>query len=392
VVTVAIGRTWPVDVAVAAAVAVPTLADAWWNLPGTRAADGLTYLLVIASVGALLVRRRWPSVVAVVCGAALTVLTVLGHQGELLILPSAVALYTVAVRGDRRRSLLVGVAAVAWFGGLAWLATDRSSAPVTEMLWPAAALLLGEVVRGRRELLAEHTAREARVAADREHRAQQRVQQERLRIAREFHDVVAHTMAAVNVQMGVAVAAFDQDPDTARAALAQARLSSREALQELRAAVTLLREAAPDESTAPAPRLGQIDDLAERARSAGVSVSVHRTIDGRELPAVVELAAYRTVQEALTNVIRHANGSAAAVSVTREDDALVVEITDDGTGTDTDGTGVPATRVSGAGWGGHGLTGMAERVAAVGGRVECGPMPGGGFRVHAVLPVSEDRL
>ena len=116
-----------------------------------------------------------------------------------------------------------------------------------------------------------------------------------------------------------------------------------------------------------------------------MSVSVRRTIDGRELPAVVELAAYRTVQEALTNVIRHANGSAAAVSVTREDDALVVEITDDG-------TGVPATRVSGAGWGGHGLTGMAERVAAVGGRVECGPMPGGGFRVHAVLPVSEDRL
>jgi signal transduction histidine kinase len=204
----------PVDVVVAATVAVPTLADAWWNLPGTRAADGLTYLLVVLSVGALLVRRRWPIAVASVCGGALTVLMVLGHQGELLILPSAVALYTVAVRGDRRRSLLVGVAAVAWFGGLAWFATGRSSAPVTEMLWPAGALLLGEVVRGRRELLAEHAAREARAAADRERQAQQRVQHERLRIAREFHDVVAHTMAAINVQMGVAVAAFDQHPDT----------------------------------------------------------------------------------------------------------------------------------------------------------------------------------
>jgi signal transduction histidine kinase len=383
----------PVDVVVAATVAVPTLADAWWNLPGTRAADGLTYLLVVLSVGALLVRRRWPIAVASVCGGALTVLMVLGHQGELLILPSAVALYTVAVRGDRRRSLLVGVAAVAWFGGLAWFATGRSSAPVTEMLWPAGALLLGEVVRGRRELLAEHAAREARAAADRERQAQQRVQHERLRIAREFHDVVAHTMAAINVQMGVAVAAFDQHPDTARAALAQARSSSREALQELRAAVTLLRAGAPDESTAPAPRLGQIDDLAERARGAGVSVSVHRSVDDLDLPAVVELAAYRTVQEALTNVIRHANGSAAAVSVTLRDDVVVVEVTDDGTGTDTDGTGPHVPAVSGpTGSGGHGLTGMRERVAAIGGRVDWGPIPSGGFRVRALLPVSKDRL
>jgi signal transduction histidine kinase len=193
--------------------------------------------------------------------------------------------------------------------------------------------------------------------------------------------------------MGVALAAFDQHPDMARAALAQARSSSREALQELRAAVTLLREAAPDKSTAPAPRLGQIDDLAERARGAGVSVSVRRTIDGPDLPAVVELAAYRTVQEALTNVIRHANGSAAAVSVTREDDAVVVEITDDGTGIDTDDCGLHVTGVSGpTGSGGHGLTGMRERVAAIGGRVDWGPMPSGGFRVHAVLPVSKDRL
>jgi signal transduction histidine kinase len=219
------------------------------------------------------------------------------------------------------------------------------------------------------------------------------VQHERLRIAREFHDVVAHTMAAINVQMGVAVAAFDQHPDMARAALAQARSSSREALKELRAAVTLLRAGAPDESTAPAPRLGQIDDLAERARGAGVSVSVHRSVDDLDLPAVVELAAYRTVQEALTNVIRHANGSAAAVSVTLRDDVVVVEVTDDGTGTDTDGTGLHEPAVSGpTGLGGHGLTGMRERVAATGGRVDWGPIPSGGFRVRAVLPVSKDRL
>jgi signal transduction histidine kinase len=382
----------PVDVVVAATVAVPTVADAWWSQPGTRAADGLTYLLVGVAVGALLVRHRWPVYVAAVCGIAWTALVLLGHRGEVLNLPSVVALYTAAVQGGRRRSLVVGAAAVMWFGGWTWLVIDRSSAPVTAMLWPAAAILLGEVIRGRRELLAEYAEREARAAADRERDAQQRVQQERLRIAREFHDVVAHTMAAVNVQMGVAVAAFDQRPETARAALAQARSSSREALQELRATVSLLREAAPDESRAPAPCLDQIDDLAERARGAGLSVSLHCAVDGRQLPAAVEMAAYRTVQEALTNVIRHAHANAAAVSVTRQDDAVFVEITDDGTGAAPGDTGPPTAAVSGpTSNGGHGLTGMTERVAAMGGRVEWGPMSGGGFRVRAVLPVSEDR-
>jgi signal transduction histidine kinase len=124
-----------------------------------------------------------------------------------------------------------------------------------------------------------------------------------------------------------------------------------------------------------------------------VSVSVHRSVDDLDLPAVVELAAYRTVQEALTNVIRHANGSAAAVSVTLRDDVVVVEVTDDGTGTDTDGTGPHEPAVSGpTGSGGHGLTGMRERVAAIGGRVDWGPIPSGGFRVRAMLPVSKDRL
>jgi len=247
------GVRWPVDVAVAAVVAVLTGMDAWWNQPGTREADGLTYLLVVVSVAAVVVRRRWPVVVAAICVAALTAWYLLGHRGELLNLPSMVALYTVAVQGARRRTVLIGLVAVVWSAGLGWVTGDRSSAPVSEMLWPAAALLLGEVVRGRRELLAEYAAREARAAADREREAHRRVQQERLRIAREFHDVVAHTIAAVNVQTGVAVAAFDQRPDAARAALVQARASSREALQELRATVALLRDAAPGDSTDPCP-------------------------------------------------------------------------------------------------------------------------------------------
>jgi signal transduction histidine kinase len=374
-----LGVRWPVDVAVAAVVAGLTGMDAWWNQPDTRAADQWTYLLVVVSVAAVLVRRRWPMVVAVVCGAALTAWYVLGHRGELLNLPSMVALYTVAVQGARRRTVLVGVVAVLWSAGLGWVVGDRSSAPATDLLWPAVALLLGEVVRGRSELLDEYTARQQRAAVDRDEEAHRRVQKERLRIAREFHDVVAHTMAAVNVQTAVAVAAFDQRPEAARAALVQARASSREALQELRATVAVLRDVAPGDSTEPAPSLVQLDALVARTNGAGVDISLHRDTGGRDLPAVVELAAYRIVQEALTNVIRHADAGAAAVSVTCEGDVVVVEVVDDGRG---DTSSVMAT-------GGYGLTGMAERAAAIGGRVDWGPAPGGGFRVRAVLPVGE---
>lgn len=192
--------------------------------------------------GRCCLRRRWPVPVAVVRGSALAGWFLLGHRGELLSLATMVALYTVAVQGDRRRTVLAGLVAVPGSAALGWVTTEPASAPVAEMLWPAAALLLGEVVRGRRELAAEYAARQARAVADREREARRRVQRERLRIAREFHDVVAHTMAAVNVQMGVAVAAFDQRPDTARSALQQARSASAEALAELRAVLSLLRE------------------------------------------------------------------------------------------------------------------------------------------------------
>jgi signal transduction histidine kinase len=370
----------PVDGLVIAAVAVPTLADAWWNQPGTRPADGWTYALALTSVAALLLRHRWPVQTAVGCAGALTVLLTLGHRGELLYLPSAVALYTVAAGGARRRGLIGGAVAVVWFGALGWLVGGRASAPATELLWPAVAVLLGEVVRARREMLAEHAAQEARAAADRDRRARQQVQQERLRIAREFHDVVAHTMAAVNVQMAVAAAAFDQRPDTARAALVQARTASRDALHELRAAVTLLRDAADGTSTAPAPGLGQLDELTGVAEAAGVRVTLHRQLDTVPLPAGVELTAFRIVQEALTNVVRHARAGSVAVSVTATQDAVTVEVVDDGRAA----TGTEAAAAAGSG--GHGLLGIGERVAALGGTVAWGPVPAGGFRVHAVLP------
>ena len=377
-----------VDLFVAAVVAIPTTMDAWFNIPGTRQADAVTYLLVVVSIGALLFRRRWPGPVAIVCGLALTAWYLLGHHGEALNLPTIVALYTIAVQGDRRRSLIVGVIAVTWSAAVALSVSEPANAPILEMVWPVIALLLGENVRNRRELLNEYARRAELAEIDRERESRRKVEEERLRIAREFHDVVAHTVTAMNVQAGVAIDAFDSRPDVARRALQQVRASGREALQELRATIAVLRgDDTASEPAKPAPHTGQLEELVELSRSAGLEVTLHVNTEGDNLPSVVELAAYRIVQEALTNVIRHAEARNAAVTITREQGSVVVDVVDDG----TTRNGRPEGERGDATQEGYGLAGMAERAAAIGGRVEHGPQAGGGFRVHAVLPVEGDR-
>ncbi len=304
-------------VAVALAVAVPTAMDAWWNEPGTRQADWVTYALVVVSIGALVVRRRWSLSVALVCGAAYTGWYLLGHHGELLNLPVMVALYTVAVTGDRRRSIAVAVVASVWSGSLGYLSDDpigaRGGAPVLELIWPLIPIAIGEAVRAQRQLRAEHEASAARDLADREREARDRIEAERRRMAREIHDVVAHTTAAVNVQLGVAIAAFDTHPDKARDALTEARASSREALPELRHAVDMLRGPGADDPMQPAPTLAVLDGVVDTVRAAGIAVEVRMdTLPPRMSPAV-EVAAYRIVQEALTNVLRHARARLVVV-------------------------------------------------------------------------------
>jgi signal transduction histidine kinase len=369
------------DLAVVAVVALPTSMDAWWNTAGSRQADGWTYALLVAQLAALLVRRRFPLAVSVACGLGLTAWYVMGHHGEALNLPTMVGLYTVAVQGDRRTSVIVGLVAAAWSGGLAEVEGNPIGSPVLEMAWPAVPLLLGEVVRGRRELLAAYVERAERAEADREREGRRRAEEERLRIARELHDVVAHTMVAVNVHMNVASQAFGSHPDAAERALAQARASSKEALAELRAAVAVLRAGRPPgeaEPTAPAPGLDRVGELVVSARSAGVDVTLDDATGGAAVPAVVGLAAYRIVQESLANVVRHARATAARVRLAVEGPALVVEVTDDGVG--------PPPPAGGPDTGGFGLVGMAERAAVLGGSLAHGRRPGGGFRVRATLP------
>ncbi|MFE3856751.1 sensor histidine kinase [Streptomyces griseorubiginosus] len=368
-----------VDLLVVAVVGWVTGLDAAANEPGYRQADWFTWLLLVVSLLALVWRRRWPVAVAVVTGAGCAGWALYGHIGELLNLPVLVALYTVAVRGDRRRTLWTGLVASLTSGGVAlWVGSEvvnPQGLPVLEMLWPVVPLLLGEVVRMRRELLDEYAARAARAEEEREREAARRVREERVRIARELHDVVAHTVTAMTVQAGVALDAFDAQPETARAAVRQVRHSGKAVLRELRATVGVLRDA-EGEPVEPVPGIGQLADLVGRFADGDVEISLRQEGADDGVPSVAGLAVYRIVQEALTNVVKHSGARHASVSVARRDGVLAVEVVDDGR---------PVEMTTG----GFGLIGMRERAVAAGGRIDCGPLSGGGFRVRAELPVGD---
>jgi signal transduction histidine kinase len=211
------------------------------------------------------------------------------------------------------------------------------------------------------------------VEQEREREAERRVVEERLRISRELHDVVAHTVTAIGVQARVLADSIDEHPEHARAALDAIRAAIGEAMSQLRATVGVLRHDR-GEPLAPTPSLAGLDGLIE---TAGGDVSVTMRVDGepRPLPPTVDLTAYRIIQESLTNVVRHANATEATVMLCYQPDVLVVEVTDNG-----DGRG-------GASTGGHGLLGMAERAQAIGGRLVAESGAQGGFRVIARLPI-----
>ena len=373
-----------IAVAVAAAMAL-TISLA--QEPGaTREPDALAYLLGMSVGALLLLRRRWPLGVLIASVGVLSLYYGLDYEAFSAAVPLAAATYSAAVAGYGLRAAVILGAFVVVAGTVARLDEGDSLADVlresliTDAALLGAVLLLGEAVRSRRAWAGEVRERLRRAAEDRDREAARRVQEERLRIAREMHDVLAHTIAAVNVQAGVAADVIDEEPEKARASLRTIRRQIRDAMSELQAALGVLREGASEAPRAPAPGLADLDGLVEIATRAGVRAEVSVAGAARPLPAAVDLAAYRIVQESLTNVVRHAHATTVSVNIRYRADAIVLEVRDDGR---TNASGAAAKHD------GHGLIGMRERASAVGGTLHAGAAPGGGFRVHAELPADE---
>ena len=208
-------------------------------------------------------------------------------------------------------------------------------------------------------------------------KARRKADEERLRIARELHDVLAHNISLINVQSGVALHLIDEQPEQARTALEAINKASADALHEVRSALNVLRGSKEEPPRAPTAGLARLDELVSRAAAAGVGVSLEVQGDRRPLPASVDLAAFRIVQESLTNIVRHAAAGSAKVQLTYGNGDLRLQIDDDGRG--------PGAQAGG----GSGIAGMRERATALGGELEAGPQPTGGFRVRARLPLGE---
>jgi signal transduction histidine kinase len=346
------------------------------RLPHTPSA---ALILVGLACVVLAWRRRWPVAVLGLSIAAATAFTLLGYvNGAALVAPMG-ALYTVTSLTDVRRAVTYGLGTLVVLGAasIAVNPLGRFGGGVVILPFMTALVVIAGIAVANRRAYVESI--QARAEQD----ARRRIDEERLRIARELHDVVAHTMATINVQAGVAAHVLSTRPETVAESLQAIKTASKEGLRELRAILNVLRQADDADPTQPTPGTAQLETLIAGARRAGLDTTL--TVTGRPvpLPAAVDLAAYRIVQESLTNAIRHAGPATAVVSLGYGHDELRIDVTDTGHG--------PAAGQSdqGAGQnGGHGLAGMRERAATVGGTLEAGPGPAGGFLVAARLPLN----
>lgn len=352
-------------------------------------------LIAVVSCAALPVRHRAPL-------AAMAATTVSGMLvpplglllSPLIIAPAVIAAYSLTARTERHAASAVWltsaallVASTPLFGALSWKDASRIGAVAA---FPLVAGVLGHSVRNRRAYLEAVEERAQRAEKSRESEARRRVAEERVRIARELHDLVAHQITLANAQATVAAHLFDIRPEQTRKSLQELVETTGNALDELRATVGLLRQsgdaAAPAE---PAPGLSGLPTLLESFRRAGLEVSVHQEGTARPLPPGVDLTAYRIIQEALTNVTKHAETGSARVRLAWNRDRVTIAVADDGS--DGKGGGVgrtgPNAPTASDRPPGYGLIGMRERATAVGGHLSAGKRPEGGFLVSAQLPL-----
>jgi signal transduction histidine kinase len=337
---------------------------------GARHLDLLGRVLLLAGPAALVV-RRWnpPAVFAGVAGVLLIYLAA-GYPFGPVPLASFVALGATVGHGHRRAGYALAavtfagvlVVHVLRFPGLGFPAAGASA----WLAWISAYVAAVELWRARRDR--REQARAAAAEADR-----RRGSEERLRIARDLHDVLGHHISLINVQAGVALYLMDDDPEQARSALTAIKQSSRDLLHEMRSTLGVLRGVDEEPPHQPVAGLARLDELVETTRAAGLPVTVEIGGEPRELPPSVDTAAYRIIQEALTNARKHAGPARASVLLAYTEDGITMRIDDDGTG--------PASSPDS----GNGLPGMRERATALGGTLTAGPRPGGGFRVDAHL-------
>ncbi|NKY55446.1 sensor histidine kinase [Nocardia flavorosea] len=349
--------------------------------PASTPVSGAGYVLLVVSGVAVVARRQRPVAVFAITGVASLIYFAFDFPDRASYLGLFIALYTVAAYGDGHRSLRIAGAGIAVLS-VGWLIAGADVEPVSAIGWvffriggAVIATMLGESARSRQVMAADAQQRAELAERSRDEEARARVDAERLRIAREVHDTVAHAIAIINVQAGVTAHVLGKRPEQARDALYTIEQTSSRALQEMRAILGVLRDGDDRE---PSPGLDRIRELTGKAREAGLDIAVRQPEPVPALPSAVGSAAYRIVQESLTNVIRHAGPTRVTVTLEHGVDALRIRVIDDGRRT-------PGPGHTGSG---RGIAGMRERCRLLGGELHAQPRPGGGFEVAASLPLA----
>lgn len=340
------------------------------------------YLLVAAAFLPLAFRRKAPWPVFLISGIAAISYNVMIPAPAPTILAPMIAIYTVTLHSKPRRSGLVALLVIGLVVAAALFVFSPTIRWVSEVMGPivllTATALLGQSERNRREYLAEYERRALEAERTREEEARRRVDEERIRIAREVHDIVAHSLSIVTVQAGAAAALLDNSPQGARESIENVRQTGKQALTELRSMLDVLRTPDAENPLAPAAHITNVGSLIEGVREAGIEVDLRTEGDLGSVPAYAGVSAYRIVQEALTNVVRHSGAQSVDVIIAANPRELSVIVVDDGGGDPT-----PRRMVEG-----HGIRGMRERVDALGGNFEIGPVEGAGVRIKATIPLT----
>ncbi|MBF6219372.1 sensor histidine kinase [Nocardia abscessus] len=381
---------WVSDIALALFVTVIQVLSAAIPVPlepVSTPVSGVGYALLFVSGVAVAARRRWPVPVFVATALASLIYFGFDFPDRLSYLALFVALYTLAAYGDGRRSLMIAGGGITVLA-VGWLIAAADVEPIVAIGWvffrigaSVISTTLGESVRSRRVIAADAQERAELAERSRDEEARARVDAERLRIAREVHDTVAHAIAIINVQAGVTAHVLDKRPEQARDALRTIEQTSSRALHEMRAILGVLRDGDERE---PYPGLGQIDELVGKARDAGLDIAFEQTAPVTPLPSAVGSAAYRIVQESITNVIRHVGPTQVTVALEPGIDALRIRVIDAGR---RDTAPVPP-RTGSSPTTGRGIVGMRERCQLLGGELDATSRPDGGFEVTARLPLA----